>query len=52
VAEDISPGFTMLRTDDGRSLIIANGTMTQQTLIRMPLATSASHTAAKTEAPN
>lgn len=50
VVEDISLGFTMLRTDDGRSLIIANGTMAQQTLIRMPPPTSAPHPAAKTEA--
>lgn len=44
VVEDISLGFTMLRTDDGRSLIIANGTMAQQTLIRMPPPKPASNT--------
>ncbi|WP_366484270.1 hypothetical protein [Brevundimonas sp.] len=36
MVEDISLGFTMLRTDDGRSLIIANGAMAQQTLIACP----------------
>lgn len=35
VVEDISLGYTMLRTDDGRQIIVANGTMAQQTLIKL-----------------
>lgn len=35
VVEDISLGYTLLRTDDGREIIIANGTMAQQTMIRI-----------------
>ena len=31
--EEISLGFTLLRTDDGREIIIANSTMAQQTMI-------------------
>ncbi len=38
VVEDISLGYTVLRTDDGRQLIVANGTMAQQTMIRLPAA--------------
>lgn len=38
VVEDISLGYTVLRTDDGRKLIIANGTMAQQTMIKFPTA--------------
>ena len=34
--EDISLGFTVLRTDDGRRIIVANGTMAQQTMIKLP----------------
>ncbi|MDZ3833312.1 MAG: mechanosensitive ion channel [Sphingopyxis sp.] len=33
--EDISLGYTMLRTDDGRQIVIANGTMAQQTFIKL-----------------
>lgn len=33
--EDISLGYTVLRTDDGRRIIIANGTMAQQTFINL-----------------
>lgn len=33
--ENISLGFTMLKTDDGREIIIANGTMAQQTMIKL-----------------
>lgn len=36
IVEDISLGYTMLRTDDGREIIVANGTMAQQTLIKLP----------------
>lgn len=34
--ETISLGFTVLRTDDGREIIVANGTMAQQTMIKFP----------------
>lgn len=37
--EDISLGYTVLRADDGREIIIANGTMAQQTMIRLPRST-------------
>lgn len=33
--EDISLGYTMLRTDDERQIIIANGVMAQQTMIKL-----------------
>lgn len=33
--EDISLGYTVLRTDDGRQIVIANGTMAQQTMIKL-----------------
>jgi len=36
IVEDITLGFTILRTDDGRQIIIANGTMAQQTMIKLP----------------
>jgi len=36
VVEDITLGFTSLRTDDGRLIIIANGAMAQQAMIKMP----------------
>lgn len=36
VVQDISLGFTMLKTDDGREIVIANGSMAQQTMIRLP----------------
>ena len=36
VVEDISLGFTSLKTDDGRLIIVANGTMAQQTMIKLP----------------
>ncbi len=32
---DISLGFTMLKTDDGREIIVANSTMAQQTMIKI-----------------
>ncbi len=38
VVEDISLGYTVLRADDGRQIIIANGTMAQQTMIKLPAA--------------
>lgn len=41
VVEDISLGYTKLRTDDGRQIVIANGTMAQQTLIKLPLTPTA-----------
>lgn len=34
--QDISLGYTMLQTDDRRQIIISNGTMAQQTMIRLP----------------
>lgn len=34
VVEGISLGFTVLRTDEGDEIIIANGTMAQQTMIK------------------
>ena len=36
VVEDITLGFTSLRTEDGRLIIIANGAMAQQAMIKMP----------------
>ncbi|MBC9245806.1 mechanosensitive ion channel [Paracoccus sp. 11-3] len=36
VVEDMSLGFTVLRTDDGRKIIVANGTMAQNTMIKLP----------------
>ena len=33
--KDISLGFTLIETDDGRELIIANSTMAQQTMIKL-----------------
>ncbi|WP_414089357.1 mechanosensitive ion channel family protein [Rhizobium sp. BR 314] len=33
--EDISLGYTILRTDDQRQIIIANSTMAQQTMIKL-----------------
>jgi small-conductance mechanosensitive channel len=33
--EDISLGYTVLKTDDQRQIIIANGTMAQQTMIKL-----------------
>jgi small-conductance mechanosensitive channel len=38
VVEDITLGFTVLRTDDGRQIIVANGTMAQQTMIKLTTA--------------
>lgn len=35
VVQDISLGFTLLKTDDGREIIIANSTMAQQTMIKL-----------------
>lgn len=35
VVEDMSLGFTILRTDDGRRIIVANGTMAQNTMIKL-----------------
>lgn len=35
VVEDISLGYTLLRTDDGRQIIVANGALAQQTMIRV-----------------
>lgn len=37
VVEDMSLGFTILRTDDGRQIIVANGTMAQNTMIKLPM---------------
>lgn len=39
IVEDITLGFTILRTEDGREIIIANGTMAQQTMIKLSSAT-------------
>jgi small-conductance mechanosensitive channel len=38
VVEDITLGFTTLKTDDGRMIIIANGAMAQQAMIKWPAA--------------
>lgn len=35
VVKNIPLGFTVLRTDDGRQIIVANGTMAQQTMIKL-----------------
>lgn len=35
VVEDVTLGFTTLRTDDGNEIIVANGTMAQQTMIKL-----------------
>lgn len=35
VVEDISLGYTVLRTDEGQQIIIANATMAQQTMIKL-----------------
>lgn len=35
VVEDISLGYTRLRTDDGREIIVANATMAQTTMIKL-----------------
>ncbi|WP_459463873.1 mechanosensitive ion channel family protein [Rhizobium sp. No.120] len=40
--EDISLGYTFLRTDDQRQIIIANSTMAQQTMIKLSQASSES----------
>jgi small-conductance mechanosensitive channel len=34
--EEISLGYTVLQTADRRQIIISNGTMAQQTMIRLP----------------
>lgn len=34
--EEISLGYTVLQTEDQRQIIISNGTMAQQTMIRLP----------------
>ena len=47
VVEEVSLGFTVLRTDDGRKIIIANGTMVQQTLIVLQSAPAAAKKQAK-----
>lgn len=39
--EDISLGFTVIVTDDGRRIIVANGTMAQQTVVKLPPETGA-----------
>ena len=49
--EDISLGFTMLRTDDGRQIIIANGTMAQQTIIKLEAGPGGDTAAGAPEAP-
>lgn len=36
IVENISLGFTTLKADNGRTIIIANGTMAQQTMIKLP----------------
>lgn len=45
--EDITLGFTVLRTDDGRQIIIANGTMAQQTFIKLNAAHAVGDTTAR-----
>lgn len=48
VVEEVALGFTVLRTDDGRKVIIANGSLIQQTLIVLqPAAKPAMTKAAK-----
>lgn len=42
--EDISLGYTTLRTDDGRQIVIANATMAQQTMIKLQNAAKLSST--------
>jgi hypothetical protein len=37
----MSLGFTILRTEDGRRIIVANGTMAQNTMIKLPIAAEA-----------
>lgn len=34
--QDMSLGFTQLLTDDGREIIVANATMAQQTMVKLP----------------
>lgn len=34
--EDISLGVTIIVTDDNRRVIVANGTMTQRTVVKLP----------------
>ena len=36
VVTGISLGYTIIRTDDGREVIVANGTLAQQTMIKLP----------------
>jgi small-conductance mechanosensitive channel len=35
VVEDITLGYTVLRTGDGRQIIVANGSMAQETMIKL-----------------
>lgn len=44
--EEVSLGFTVLKTDDGRKVIIANGSLVQQTIIVLEAATATSAGAA------
>lgn len=44
---DISLGYTVLNTDDGREIIVANATMAQQTMIKLLPPTEAPASAAK-----
>ncbi|MFD1795926.1 mechanosensitive ion channel [Paracoccus aurantiacus] len=53
LVEGVSLGFTTLRADDGREIIVANGTMAQQTMIKLPRnAPDASAPSAKDKAPS
>lgn len=36
IVENMTLSYTFLKTDDGREIIIANGTLLQQTLIKLP----------------
>lgn len=47
--QDISLGYTVLQTDDQREVIVSNGTMAQQTMIRLPPQTPEKAAGAKTD---
>lgn len=51
VVEDITLGFTVLRTDDGRAIIVANGAMAQQTIIKLGPSAGSGHAQPPATAP-
>lgn len=51
MVEEISLGYTVLRTDDGRQVVIANGTMAQQTIVRLGMPAQASENSRGDEPP-